>query len=634
MTENNQKNNNSWQTNVGLLKGLRNKIILRAAFSVVILLLTGVLLFSMTAAWYTNVTDTGGLTFVTKQWDFNGSINIESNVISMAPGDSGIVSMQITNNGEETAAAGVTVSKSSLNELMRKRLYFYVDTPFYRNSERMDRVYVSSTGGYTYTVFAGSQISITAESQNAPALKWVWVYDVLGYYVYGRVTDENVQIDEYIRPIEYAYDPITTTFNSDGSLKTIDGVQTADDFLVKLSETDGYAGTIDLTKKTNGYYPVYVNSEGYGIWAYLCNYNEILENIEYDTEIGSSNNTESYSVEINITGSNSIETALNVNDEETLKAIISTTGYVNLKLTDDMTLDEELVIKNGHRVEIDLNGHTLTSSAESIISAEEGSKISLTNGTISGNGQSIGVETNGAEVVLNNVTLNDVEEGIKIIDHKNDIAADSRVHIIDSQIIGDSDGLWIYGNNGDSDTMTTVIIERSTITGKEYIGVLCNGSYKDIDIQIIDSIVSGYYAAVYHPQKESTLLIERSELEGITGLVVKGGVVNINDSVIKGTGTIDQISDPKYAVSGFTDTGDGIYLEANYDWNAEITVTGDNTVVTSANAEAVRKYMFEETDAHIYISGGTYSKDVSAYLADGATQVKDESGNFVVSSAE
>lgn len=632
MTENNQQNNSSLQTDLGLLKGLRNKILIRAAFSAAILLLTAVLLFSLTAAWYTNVVDTGRLVFVAKQWGFDGTISLADNVFSVSPGDSGIVSMQIENSGRITAHAGITVSKSKLDDIMEKRLYFYVDTPFYRNEERMDRVYINSRGGYTYTLFPNSNISITQSTQSAPPLKWEWVYDVLGYYVYGKVTDTSAQIDEYIRPIEYSYDPAITTFSSEGYLETIDGIQSASNFIVSLSRTDGYEGQIDVSKRTaNGYYPVYVNSDGYGVWAYLCTYSEILQNIDDDTQIGTSISNKTYSVEINVTGSNSTETATNISNSDSLKSIIETTGYANLKLVSDIALDEELVIKSGHQVDIDLNGYKLISNATNIISANESSRITLTNGTILGNGKSVGIESSGAEVTLNNIILSDVEEGVRVSDHANVNSTDSKIYISDSKIIGGSDGLWIYGNNGVSDHMTNVIVERSTISGNQYIGIVCNGSYQGTNIQVIDSTVTGFYAAIYHPQKESMLQITNSTLEGMTGLVVKGGTVSINNSVVRGIGTEDQITAPEYLNSGFSDTGDGIYLEANYDWETVITVTGDKTVVTSANAFAVRKYMLEDEDSRIYIYSGTYNTDVSEYLADGALQSENENNEFIVS---
>jgi hypothetical protein len=265
-----------------------------------------------------------------------------------------------------------------------------------------------------------------------------------------------------------------------------------------------------------------------------------------------------------------------------------------------------------------------------VITAQTGSKITVTNGTLQGNGQNYGVAANGAEVVLNRVVMKEVAEGIKVIDHQNDRNADSRVHIVDSEIVATEDGLWIYGNNGSSDTKTTVIVERSLIQGNSYAGILCNGSYMGTDIQIFESTVNGYYAAVYHPQKNSTLQISDSQLEGQTGLVVKGGVVKVENSVIRGIATAEEIEEPTYKTSGFSGTGDGIYLEANYEWTAEIYVSGAQTRVTSQNAQAVRKFMSDELGAVISIEGGTYSTDVSAYLATGATQTMTTDGRYIV----
>lgn len=631
MTENNRKNNNSRQDREAALRDLRKKIFLRAFFSVVTLLLTAVLIFSLTAAWYTNVADAGGLTFVAKEWDFDGSIIIQNEAISMAPGDSGTIFMQISNNGTENASAAVTVSKANLSEPMKKRLYFYVDTSFYRNAERMERVYVSDSGGYTYTVFPNSQVSITADSQNAPPLKWMWVYDVLGYYVRGSVTDSSVQIDEYIRPIEYSYDPITTTFAADGSLKTVDGFKTVGSFLKEISAVDGYEGTIDVSQKTaSGYYPVFVNSEGYGVWAYLCNYDEIQQNMQYDTEIGEADVSQSYPVEIYVTGSNTQSTAMEVSSKEMLTSVLSTMSYANVKLTQNMSFDQELVIKSGSRIDIDLNGYTLSSSAANVINAEVGSKITVANGVLSGNDQNFGVLATGAEIVIDNAVIQNVSEGIKIVDHQNNINADSRVHIVDSEISAVEDGLWIYGNNGDTETKTMVIVERSKITGTSYTGIICNGSYKGTDIQVLESVIKGYYAGIYHPQKDSTLKILNSEVEGLSGLVVKGGTVSVEDSTVRGIAEGAEIEEPAYLSSGFSVTGDGIYLEANYDWTADIKICGSKTKVSSLNAFAVRKFEADAPGANIVIEGGVYSTDVSAYLAMDATQTANEDGSYTV----
>ena len=119
--------------------------------------------------------------------------------------------------------------------------------------------------------------------------------------------------------------------------------------------------------------------------------------------------------------------------------------------------------------------------------------------------------------------------------------------------------------------------------------------------------------------------IETSLLTGWTGIAVKGGTVNIESSVIRGTG---ESFEPTYSLSGWTDTGDGVYLEANYEWSTEVNLTGSCTV-TSAYGEALRMFSPDAENAKITVSGGTYSTDVSQYLAEGCT-VSETEGGFAV----
>ena len=657
MTENNLKQNSSrCDDRADVLRSLKKKILLRAALIIVTVLLTGVLLFTLTAAWYNNVVGGGGLTFSAKQWNFNGTINVGEKAIEMAPGDSGIISMQIRNDGQEIAAASVTVSKENFNEMMRRRVYFYVETPYYRNGEMMDRVYVSSNSGYAYTVFPDSEINITETSQNAPALKWEWVYDVLGYYVLGTIKEnttvivegmENiptaptylVEINEYIRPIEYEYDPILTVFNTDGTLRFVDGIQTANEFMVELSKTDGYVGTIDPQKKTaNGYYPVYVNSEGYGVWAYLCTREEIAQNSNEDTQLGQTNPPPAFSATVTVTGSNTKDTAFEVSDGRTLKSLIENSGYTNLKLANSIVLDSAITVSSGSRAYIDLNGYTISGpetpiAGKALLTAEAYSKLTLVNGSLDGNGTTFGVEVIGAEIDLNDVTITGVEEGIKVSDHFNVKNVDSRVRIVDCDIIGSEDAIWIYDLSGDHNAKTTVVIENCRLEGTNYAGIICSGNHNNTDIQINNCEISGYYAAIYHPQQNSVMTISNSTLKGNTGLVVKGGTVNVMDSKIEGLGTIS-FAPPADNGSGFSDTGDGIYVEGNYAWPTVVNVSGGKTEISSAgeNSLAVRLYISENSTAEkkINITGGKFSTDVSMFLTDGATQSEVE-GSYVVS---
>ncbi len=618
MTENKLKNNDPRQTRSDVLRSLRKKLIMRAVFIITTVLLTAVLLFSLTVAWYTNVLGAGGLNFVAKKWDFNGKVVVGDGAITMAPGDYGLVPLQITNNGEETAIAGVSVSKKNFDADMQQRVFFYVNAPTYRNGERMEKVYVSANSGYSYTVFPNSKILITETSQNAPALMWEWVYDTLGYYVLGSLSADGFSAVEYIRPIEYDYDPIKTTFNADGTLKTIDGVTTVDEYITELSKTDGYEGEINVSARKSNYYPVYVNEEGYGVWAYFCTDSEIKENSIKDTQLGAEQKI--CVAEIIVTGVNGKDDAVEVANAQMFETLLTTSTAPNIKLTGDVTLENQIVLKEGTQATINLNGYTLTSTqATTLIDAGEGSKITITDGSFVGNNATNGIVASGAEVVMSNVKLSGVREGIRVNDNTSTNETDSRIHIVNSDIIAEEDALWVFGNGG-TETKTTVIVENSTLEGTNYMGIICNGANGGTNIQILRSSVKGKWTAIYHPQNDSTLTVVESKLEGYTGLAIKGGTVNIENSEIYGTGAK---AEPAYALNGYTDTGDGVYLEANYEGVVEINISGEKTKISSAYNEAVRKYMDDVSTAKISISAGEFSTSVDKYLADGAVQTED-----------
>ena len=274
MTEKNRKNNNSWHdrlSRAGVLRILRRNVLLQASLAVITVVLTIVLIFSLTVAWYTNVVQTGGLSFEAEKWEFDGQIELlNSETVSAMPGDGGIIPIRVTNAGDHIVAASATVNKNGMEEEMRKRFYFYVDTQTDKNSETVERIYISGMSSYTYTIYPHSELLLSDTVQNGPLIKWMWVYDVLGYYVWGQNVNGEVSPMDYIRPIEYDYDPITTTFDAAGNLLTVDGVTSVSEFIAELTASDGYAGTLDLTDPSvaavNGYYPVAVNGDG----TYIC----------------------------------------------------------------------------------------------------------------------------------------------------------------------------------------------------------------------------------------------------------------------------------------------------------------------------------------------------------------------------
>lgn len=633
-TQNNQ--NNSKPSLGSIVKVLQQKIILRAVLVVLTIVLTITLVFALTVAWHTNVVETEGLSFTAETWNFSGEVNIGDNDFTIAPGDSVIIPMTFTNDTANLVAASITASKSQLNSAMQDRMFLYVDGSAVRNGESIDRIYISGTSSYTYIAFPYSDLLLTEEAQNAPVLKCEWVYDTLGYYVLGTATaNGGVTVLDYLRPIEYDYDEMKTVFDSDGYPSYINGYTTAK-FLEIISESDGYYGTIDASERTvAGYYPVSVSNSGYGVWAYLCTYSEIQQNSETDMQLGAAGASLG-NIRITVTGQNSREEGVKVSTEAELLDAISGDGLSIVTLNNDIVLSQSINLDVSSITVIDLGGYTLTSSASTIIDAAAGSSLMVHNGYIEGTGSGTAVSSCGATVMLNGVNISNVSEGITVFDNKNAIGADSNIRLVDCNITASEDGLWIYGNAGASERKTNITIEGCNIHGTGYAGVICNGTYYGTDIQITDSTIKGYYTAVYFPQDQSFLTIENSNLEGWTGMVVKGGTVNVIDSVVTGTGThnapAENVDD--LPLSGWTDTGDGIYLEANYThWYTEINISGDKTVITSTStgSQAVRQHPDSTTvsTASIQISGGTFSSDISEYIETGCSVNQTDAGYVV-----
>ena len=615
------KLNNALGSPKDILKFLRKKIVFRIALLAVIIILTLVLIFAQTVAWQTNVVHTGGLMFTADTWNFSMDGSLISQSTPAAPGDTEIVSLKISNESDNLAAASVKVSKEQIIEQMRYRMFFYVDTKAVRNGETVDRVYISNKYSYTYTLFPYNVIDLNENNKSNPLIKWEWTYDNLGYYVYGKKTaDDTIKVEEYIRPIEYEFDEMKTTFSENGKLKTIDGKTTATEFLKDFSKTDGFEGQINTSSTTaDGFYTVtYDNSTGYGVFAYLCTLSEINNGSEQDTILG--NNTAKIGeAKIQIVGQNSRTDGVLVGDQAALETALSTPGLNMVTVAKDIKLDKTITVSDDSQAVIDLAGHTLTSTAKRVITAEDGGSVMVCNGEIDAKGND-GIYAVASSVTLKDVTLKNTYEGILVYDNKSSTNGDSVISLSDCTIEAEEDGLLVYGNGSLSQENTKIVIDNCLITGKNYSGIICNGGNYGMDITVTNSTIKGFYTAVYFPSQNSSLNIKDSKLEGYTGMAIKGGMVNIIDSTITGTGAFTELPDPsKLSGSGWNDTGDGVYLEANYDWSTKIIISGENTKIvgTENNTRAVRMYPEGRSNASIEISGGVFSSDVSAFVKTG-----------------
>lgn len=662
-----QKNNDAVTSKKSAaLERARRSVCWQAGLALVTVMLTIVIVFTMTSAWYTNVVQTGGMTIQAESWGFEGQIKVDESVIVAAPGDEGIINLEVNNSNASTTAIGVGVSKARIADYeMQKRLYFYVDTSMQRNGEIMDRVYLNTQEGYAYTLFAGETLTLTEEVHNDAQLKWQWVYDVLGYYVLGSWSSAtgNVTELEYLRPIEYDYNEATTTFQDDKSLirelETIDGELTVEEFLVEFSKKDGYEGTIDPDKKQGtGYYPVLVDENGYGVYAYLCSYTEIELATQYDTNLAQKSlnaaeegiEPEKYEVRLLISAQKNDENVINVNSLDALnKAMELETGNV-VQLTGDLTITDaqRLVIPEGKQITVDLNGHTITSTvSDSAIHAEPNSTLTMLNGTVVGPGNvGYGLYSTGAKVTFNQVDISEFKYGVYIGDSDDNNTQDSAVRLIDCEISGSVCAVFASGNGTASDQKTQLVIDGCELYSENIVlsgngNVAGNGRW-GTDIQIIDSVLTGdpnaRSAGIYHPQMDSKLTIYNSTVSAYTAIAIKGGSVSIKASTVTGngeafTGTLNPSG------SGFVDTGDGIYIEANYEYPVTLEISSDEelnkqSVISSNNNQSLRVYPEDASHVQVVLYGGVFNQEQPVvYLAPGTVQTGSD-GVYIITSQE
>ena len=188
-----------------------------------------------------------------------------------------------------------------------------------------------------------------------------------------------------------------------------------------------------------------------------------------------------------------------------------------------------------------------------------------------------------------------------------------------------SDGVYAYKESNNLTLAFENIVLKSRTQGLAVQGLTSNSN-----VNIVNSnITSTEGLGIYYPPKSGTLTISDSEITGVTGIVVKGSnlVVNGEKTIISGTGPN---VDPETYYTGATDgsstlteTGDAVYIESGYnDRDISVSISGGH--LNSKNAKAVRMFVKngENTSAkrEISVTGGTFSSDVSAYVAKGYVQ--------------
>lgn len=612
-------------------KKLHGDVYKKALLAMAVLAALSVLIYSVSTAWYSNIAETKGMVIETDVWGFDGQVQVKEAAAPVAPGGIGFVNMQISNDSDQINTLYVSVDKSGMSEELQKRIYFYAPAATQVGKETVGKVYLSPYNSFAYTVMPKSTLLLSQEHTAATPVCYEWVYDMVGYYVYGTLSEaggrytftgrDSTLQPEYIRPV--VYDFSKATFDENGNLLTVDGSTTTREFLNKLAETDGYDAIGDKEGDSN-YYPVSVkdNADGTktGVWVYLCTRSEVEKATELDTRIGeyaylvkNDRNPKGYddikalkyNAQIHVTAQTLRTEETNVEDQKSLLAALSAPdsgeAYQKICLTKDLEVTNALKIAENKKVVLDLNGKSIlcsgTAASDPVLDIAPNSQVTVINGTINGAGRETAVHVVGADAAFSEVTI----QGRLLIDDSLSANTQNRtslVRLYRSELTADGAdqvGIHVFGNGGKSSQSTAVIVENSKIKAS-FIGICGNGSdaYYGTEIQIKDSSVSGTWAGIYQPQRSSRLTVfGGSVIEGFTAIAVKGGSVIVRDSTVRATaepgatGLFKNPTDAQLSKNGFIDTGAAVYVEANYAWADKIRVELTKSTISSRANEPV-----------------------------------------------
>ena len=199
-----------------------------------------------------------------------------------------------------------------------------------------------------------------------------------------------------------------------------------------------------------------------------------------------------------------------------------------------------------------------------------------------------------------------------------------------------SDGIYAFYDRDDvkhqSNNLNLTLEDIKLDSRTQAIAV--QGNTTNSNVTLDNCVITSDTLGIYYPPKTGTLYISDTSITAPTGVVIKGSSVEISGNThISATG--EKVDPDDYyhgdPNSSLTLTGDAIYVESGYnDRDISLKITGGT--FESKNGDAVRMYIKAEEETpverDISISGGTFSSDVSEYLADNTALTPNADGTF------
>ena len=327
---------------------------------------------------------------------------------------------------------------------------------------------------------------------------------------------------------------------------------------------------------------------------------------------------------------------------------------------------ENVKVSAGKTLILDLNGHNLTGKADSWALVVEGdltirdSKASAEGPVVSADyetvtyasgkiesassGYAVQVQNGGNLVLESGTVIATKGNGINVLAQQtpNGEVVSSSLTVKGGYVNSEEYGLGAYGNKAVLNVSGGVIVadNNAVVAGNGTVNETTNAGGTEINLTggtLIGHITSSGYIAcgVYHPQSGKLTISGDVDIyaDGGVGVLMRAGTAEITGGTITGTGTAaGWVGDNKNAIpcSGV------VYDEAaKYPALAsgdKASISGSAVIkATGAGVDSVVVRTSDETkESRMEISGGTFSSDVSDYLAKGFSLIANSDGTFGV----
>ena len=350
----------------------------------------------------------------------------------------------------------------------------------------------------------------------------------------------------------------------------------------------------------------------------------------------------------------------------TLQAAIDAVEREGQVVTLNRDTTENVKVSAGKTLILDLNGHNLTGKADSWALVVEGdltirdSKASAEGPVVSADyetvtyasgkiesassGYAVQVQNGGNLVLESGTVIATKGNGINVLAQQtpNGEVVSSSLTVKGGYVNSEEYGLGAYGNKAVLNVSGGVIVadNNAVVAGNGTVNETTNAGGTEINLTggtLIGHITSSGYIAcgVYHPQSGTLNISGDVDIyaDGGVGVLMRAGTAEITGGTITGTGTAaGWVGDNKNAIpcSGV------VYDEAaNYPALAsgdKASISGSAVIkATGAGVDSVVVRTSDETkESRMEISGGTFSSDVSDYLAKGFSLIANSDGTFGV----